>query len=68
MRVDMQRVKQRKDDIVRQSNEGVTNWLKNMNNLTVVEGHARLESPRTVRVGEDVLAADKIFINVGARA
>jgi len=68
VRVDMQRVKQRKDDIVRQSNEGVTNWLKNMNHLSVYEGHARFESPRTVRVGGDVLEADKIFINVGARA
>ena len=68
VRVDMKRVKQRKDDIVRQSNEGVTNWLKNMNNLSVYEGHARFESPQTVRVGGDVLEADKIFINVGARA
>ena len=39
--VDMKRVKARKDDVVRQSNEGVTNWLKNMDNLTVYEGHGR---------------------------
>ena len=35
--VDMKRVKERKDGVVRQSNEGVTNWLKNMKNLTVFE-------------------------------
>jgi pyruvate/2-oxoglutarate dehydrogenase complex dihydrolipoamide dehydrogenase (E3) component len=68
VKVDMQRVKARKDDIVRQSNEGVTNWLKNTDNLTVYEGHARFESPTTVRVGDDLLEADKIFINVGGRA
>ncbi|MFQ6018142.1 MAG: FAD-dependent oxidoreductase, partial [Kiloniellaceae bacterium] len=39
VRVDMKRVKARKDGVVRQSNEGVTNWLKNMENLTVYEGH-----------------------------
>jgi len=31
-------------------------------------GHARFEGPRTVRVGEDVLEAERIFINVGGRA
>jgi len=66
--VDMQRVKARMDAIVRQSSEGVTNWLKNMPNLDVFEGHGRFESPTTVRVNDDLLEAKKIFINVGGRA
>ena len=32
------------------------------------EGHARFESPREVRVGNDVLSADRIFIDTGGRA
>ncbi len=68
VQVDMKRVKERKDEIVRQSNEGVSNWLKNMDGLTVFEGHARFESPSRVRVGDQTLEADKIFINVGGRA
>ena len=55
--VDMQQVKARKDAIVRQSNEGVTNWLKTMDNLTVHEGHGRLESANTVSVNGTVLEA-----------
>ena len=39
-----------------------------MDNLSVYEGHARFESPTTVRVRDDLLEADKIFINVGGRA
>ncbi len=35
IRMDMKQVKARKDAVVRQSNEGVTIWLKNMENLTV---------------------------------
>jgi pyruvate/2-oxoglutarate dehydrogenase complex dihydrolipoamide dehydrogenase (E3) component len=66
--VDMKRVKARKDAVVRQSNEGVEGWLRNTPNLTVYDGHGRFESPKTVRVNEDVLEADQIFINVGARA
>ena len=66
--VDMPRVKARKDAVVRQSNEGVTNWLKGMDGLTVYEGHGRLESARTVRVNGDLLEAERIVLNVGGRA
>ena len=68
IKVDMKRVKARKDGVVAQSNQGVTNWMKNMDNLTVYEGHGRLESATTVRVNGDVLEADKIVFNVGGRA
>ncbi|NIR32266.1 MAG: FAD-containing oxidoreductase [Gammaproteobacteria bacterium] len=66
--VDMKRVKARKDAIVRQSNGGVTKWLENMANCTVYRGHARFEGPHTVRVDDDLLEGEKIFINTGARA
>jgi len=66
--VDMKQVKARKDGIVRQSNEGVTNWLKNMKNLSVYEGHGRFESATSVRVNGDLLEAEKIILNVGGRA
>ena len=39
--VDMKKVKERKDDVVRRSNEGVEKWLKSTEKLTVYEGHAR---------------------------
>jgi pyruvate/2-oxoglutarate dehydrogenase complex dihydrolipoamide dehydrogenase (E3) component len=65
--VDMQKVKARKDAIVRQSNEGVTNWLENMDNCTVFRGQGQFESPHGVRVNDTLLEAEKIFINVGAR-
>ena len=66
--MDMKRVKARKDEVVRQSNEGVTNWLKGMPNLTIYEGHGSFESANSVRVNGEVLEAEKIFVNVGARA
>ena len=66
--VDMKRVKERKDGVVRQSNQGVTNWLKDMDNLTVYEGHGRLESANSVRVNGDLLEAGRIVLNVGGRA
>jgi pyruvate/2-oxoglutarate dehydrogenase complex dihydrolipoamide dehydrogenase (E3) component len=66
--VDMKKVKQRKDAVVHRSNEGVEKWLKSTENLTVYEGHARFGGTHQVRVGDELLEADKIFINVGGRA
>ncbi len=66
--VDMKAVKARKDKIVNQSTTGVESWLKNTENLTVYEGHARFESNTSIRVGDEILEADKIFINVGGQA
>ena len=66
--VDMQRVKARKDAIVRRSNEGGENWLKGLERCTVYEGHARFNGTHRVRVGEHQLESERIFINVGARA
>ncbi len=66
--VDMKKVKERKDAVVRRSNEGVEKWLKSTENLTVYEGHARFEDAHQVRVGDEILEGDKFFINVGGRA
>jgi pyruvate/2-oxoglutarate dehydrogenase complex dihydrolipoamide dehydrogenase (E3) component len=68
IKVDMKRVKQRKDEISGRSNRGVENWMRGLPNGTVLQGHARFESPRTVRVNDQLLEAEKIFINVGGRA
>ena len=68
IKVDMKQVKARKDAIVNTSTTGVEKWLKGLDNVTVYEGHGRFESATTVRVGETLLEAPKIFINVGGRA
>lgn len=66
--VDMKKVKARMDAVVRKSREGVEKWLKQTTNCTVYEGHARFQGPHAIGVGDEALEAEKIFINVGARA
>jgi len=68
VRADMARVKARKDAISRQSRAGVEESLKALENCTIYRGHARFVGPREVQVGEDLLTAERIFINVGGRA
>lgn len=66
--VDMKAVKARKDAVSAKSRTGVESWLRGMDNCTVYHDHARLESATTVRVGDELLTAPQIFLNVGGRA
>ena len=68
VRVDMKRIKARKDAISGRSNKGVEEWMRGLQNCRVIQGHARFQSPNSVAVNSEVLEAEKIFINVGGRA
>ncbi len=66
--VDMKRVKARKDAVSGRSSKGVEAMLRGLKNCSVIQGHARFQSPKTVVVNDEVLEAEKIYINVGGRA
>jgi pyruvate/2-oxoglutarate dehydrogenase complex dihydrolipoamide dehydrogenase (E3) component len=66
--VDMKAVKARKDAVVGPTPNGIERSLKALRGCTVYEGHARFVGPNEVEVGDAVLKADKIFIDVGGRA
>ena len=67
IRVDLAKVKARKDAIVQQSRTSLEGWLAQMAGCTLFHGSARFLSPQSMQVGEDVLEATHIFLNVGAR-
>jgi len=66
--VDMRQVKARMDEVAGASNKGVTDWLEGMDNVDLIRGHAQFIGVNSIEVNGDVLEAEKIFINVGARA
>jgi pyruvate/2-oxoglutarate dehydrogenase complex dihydrolipoamide dehydrogenase (E3) component len=66
--VDMKAVKARKDRISGESRESTETSMRNLPNGRVYDGHARFESPNQVRVGGEILTAERIFVNVGGRA
>jgi pyruvate/2-oxoglutarate dehydrogenase complex dihydrolipoamide dehydrogenase (E3) component len=66
-KVDLAAVQVRKNAIVQASRAGLENWLTNMPGCTLFWGTARFTSPTAVQVGEDVLEAKYVFLNVGAR-
>jgi pyruvate/2-oxoglutarate dehydrogenase complex dihydrolipoamide dehydrogenase (E3) component len=68
LQVDMRAVKTRKDAVVRRSSQGLRKWLGGMKNVSLVHGQAKLIAPRRVAVKGRELEAERVFINVGARA
>ena len=66
--VDMKAIKARKDAVVAPSRNGVERSLKKLQGCTVYEGHGRFVAEKKVAVNGPELAADHIFLNVGARA
>ena len=68
IQVDMARIKARKDEIVQQSSQGVEKWVRGLAKTEVIVGDAQFTAPHTVRVGNRVLSAPRIFLNVGARS
>ena len=71
---DLAAVKARKDKIIGQSRDGVEQWLRGTENVTVFNGHARFTGPHALAISAPdgtllhELSADEIFLNTGTRA
>ncbi|MDE2081975.1 MAG: FAD-containing oxidoreductase [Burkholderiales bacterium] len=68
IRVEMARVKARKDGIVMQSRQAVEAWLRGLAHTEVIVGDARFVAAGTLEVGGRQLTAPRIFLNVGGRS
>ena len=65
---DISLINARRDALVAGSRDGIEKSLRGNELITVFIGTAAFESPTTVRVGDQLLEAKQIFLNVGARA
>ncbi len=66
--IDMPAVMRRAHQVTLDSRHSNETWLEGMQHCTLIRGHARLEGSNIVRVGDELLTAPQIFLNVGARA
>jgi pyruvate/2-oxoglutarate dehydrogenase complex dihydrolipoamide dehydrogenase (E3) component len=73
IRIDLQRVRQRKRDIVNNFRNRNQEYLQKFPNLELIFGEASFTSPNSIVIrlnnagGQRMLTAEKIFINAGAR-
>lgn len=66
--IDFAKVMARKEKIVQQFRSGVENWLTGIENLTIYRHFASFEGDHQVRVGDQIIESDRIYINTGARS
>ena len=66
-KINMTRVKARKDALVESTSTGLEKWLRSLANVTVYTGHARFRDSHSVSVGSESLTGARVFINVGGR-
>ena len=65
--IDYAAVRARMMKVVQGSRDGLGHWIAGTANLSLVHGEARFVGPDSVQVGDQVLQAPRIFLNVGAR-
>jgi pyruvate/2-oxoglutarate dehydrogenase complex dihydrolipoamide dehydrogenase (E3) component len=65
--VDLPKIVAQKNEVVQGSREGQQKNIDRRPTLRLFRGTAQFTGPRQVRVGDDLLESDKIFINTGAR-
>lgn len=65
---DLRRAKARADAVSTDWRRAVEASVRDTAGCTVIQGHARFASRDTVKIGDEVLSANRIFINVGGRA
>ncbi|MBW6478321.1 MAG: FAD-containing oxidoreductase [Bacteroidales bacterium] len=64
----LKKIRQRKDALIKKSVDGLSYALGKNKYIDIYKGEASFKGRKTVIVNEKEITADKIFINVGARA
>ncbi|MDN5201973.1 FAD-containing oxidoreductase [Fulvivirgaceae bacterium BMA10] len=67
-KVDLQKVKARKDALIKGSVDGITAGVEKNENINFFKGEASFSGHKTIQVNGEQLTAEEIYINVGGRA
>ncbi len=67
LQVDYPRIRERMNGVRYAARDGFTEWLESTSNVSLIRGWGSFESEHVVRVGEERIAAGKIYINTGTR-
>ena len=63
--IDFEAVRARMNTI--RDNTGMVSWISSAESVSLFEDWGRFEGPRQIRVGDEIITADRIYINAGAR-
>ncbi len=68
VKINLPKVKARKDKLIKKSVDGIDSGLKNTSNITVYKGTASFVGHKKILINGEEIEAEQIFINVGGRA
>ncbi len=63
--IDYQRVRARMNEVRNDASDGLTNWMKSADNVTLIREWGVFRSPKTVKAGDELIKGENIYINVG---
>ena len=63
--IDFEAVRARMNAI--RDNTGMVSWISSAESVSLFEDWGRFEGSRQIRVGDEIITADRIYINAGAR-
>ncbi|MEM9954148.1 MAG: mercuric reductase [Chloroflexota bacterium] len=70
--VDFAKVMARKDDIVSNSRDGLTDWLESIDTLDIYREYAQFvgteHGVHQIQVGDKIIEAERVYLNVGTHA
>ncbi len=66
-KIDLKKVKARKDALIKSSVDGITLGVEKNENISFYKGEAQFTSHKTIEVNGEKLTAEEIYINVGGR-
>lgn len=66
-KIDLRKIKERKDRIVAESHDGLVDGLRKESRISTFQAKGFFIDEKTVQAGSSILTAPKIFINVGTR-
>jgi len=65
--VDYKRVRERMNEIRNSSSNGLENWMKTTNTVTLFKEWGSFSGPKTIKTGDKEITGEKIYINTGTR-
>lgn len=68
LKLDFKRVKERMNEIRTASSDGLEEWMKETDNVTLYKGYASFLDDEKLKIGSSEITGDVIFINTGTRA
>jgi pyruvate/2-oxoglutarate dehydrogenase complex dihydrolipoamide dehydrogenase (E3) component len=66
--LDFNRVMERMNEVRSASSNGLTNWIETTKNVTLIKGMAAFTAEKIMKVNDEEIEGEKIYLNVGTRS